>query len=525
MKKGLLTILLNLFLISLFAQVSKTYSGSYPLRDKDIKGEAVYNYYEKNYEKIYHGDFSFSGKIYDNYSKEQLATIKISGNLIDNKRNGLWTAKSSASDGSLSEEFSANYLNGMLNGDASFIRIDIIQGYKKISKMVCSFSSNKYTGTYKHSQTFNDYVIEEVTGTFDTSGFMNGTWTIKYIQNRYANTFADIKATPIIEDVREYKNGLCYKNVVTNLSTMKIIKDYDNSEFLDEFFSYYNAEDNICAHGGKFYKLDTIKKDEIYFGSQEGSKLLGLLFFWNTYEIGNLLTDAEIGFVDNAIYVEKNTTDIGSSTVIAKTAQEYITNDDLPNAIKYMKYIIQAEPENLRILYNLGRFQLLNKDFSDGLQTLTKALTLSQKNPTNEFHNFILAGYANALLLNNQYAKAIEIYKTNINIMFGDKDWTTTINKEFDYYVQNGINNPDIEKVRLELDKELKYNTAITSGDNLFKEKKYGKAKKEYSTALEIRPEDNYAQEQKKKSGKKAVGKTVLTIVLLPFYIIGWVLF
>ena len=206
MKNKILIIALLISAISTNAQTLKTYSGAYTLTDKGIEGKATYQYYEdENYNRIYHGTFSFNGGIYNDYTRKKLTNIKITGQFKNNLRTGKWIAKSSATKINkpfLSETYIANFKDGKLNVNTQIKRIDKTGGYNRIDNFSISFIDNKFS-IINTKSTINGLVIEQINGKFDEEGYLDGKFLIKYLEHTRANSISELRTVPLIEDIRE----------------------------------------------------------------------------------------------------------------------------------------------------------------------------------------------------------------------------------------------------------------------------------------------------------------------------------
>jgi len=529
--KRLVLLMITIVLIKVvYAQSNKTFSGSYSGRNTN--GQAVYEYYEKNYEKIYNGSFQYS------FIKNKIK-FSIVGNFSDNKRTGIWKIK-----GELLEPIGdfiyadylmeGNYINGELAGKWTY-KQTFKQKYTGGVATVSSYAFANFKNNHFVDDIYvlfkNDNVLTvELKGQFDINGYMNDLWSIKYPKN--TSSFEAAKNSPIIEDLRQYKNGLCLNMKILNSTSGEIIENNDNSEFLNTFFKHLDLSTNICSYGKKVYSLDENNTGKIIYGiAKTNSHINDALNVWTSNSTENLLNEISQGFINPNLKVEKQVVDLGGPDLMYQKATNFIQSGNANDAFKYINYAINSDPTNLEYLHANGWWQLLEKQYENSLTTFIKANNLLTA-PLKEVNLYIKCRLAHAYILNNQYEKALKIYTENVELKIGEKEWIAVVNKDFEIMNQNGISHPDFDKIKNELrqkqevkEKENQFKKIVSNGDELFKQKKYGKAKKEYKQALQIKPDDNYAQEQKKKSGKKAVGKTVLTIVLLPFYIIGWVLF
>ncbi len=307
--KILFNIIIFFLTISLNAQTIKTYNGPYSVRDKGVKGSATYKYYENDQsERIYNGTFTFNGKIFDEYTGTKLATVIIKGEFKDNKRIGQWYASTRGTDGKQSTEITANYIDGMLNGACKYKDISNGSGISRITTITCNFKNHKFFGNFAETSLVGGKVYsEQINGSFDENGFMNGKWKIKYLSSSNANTVNELATIPKIEDYREYSHGVCYKNVVKLLSTGEILANNSHDKALiDGALNNYKEETGYSSYNNYDFEVNIIKNDKILQGNGEGNHRLGIIFFWNPNEIGNLLYDVQVGVNPDNFHIERN---------------------------------------------------------------------------------------------------------------------------------------------------------------------------------------------------------------------------
>jgi hypothetical protein len=214
--------LIFLFCLNVQGQNLKTYAGSYG------KGNATYQYYENdNLERVYSGQFNF---------RSQGASV--TGNYKNNRRDGVWKwviiGKASVAFGQkpigYKTVISGKYFNGLRNGKWVYEKIEDATN-KLLMKSIANFNNDTLVGRYEYYD--NNYIHPSnsehsvsVLGQFDSLGFMDSTWTIKYQENETK-----------LEDLRRYKNGILYWRLKRNLNTGEIIEKLDESNRISELAS------------------------------------------------------------------------------------------------------------------------------------------------------------------------------------------------------------------------------------------------------------------------------------------------
>lgn len=231
---------------------TQTFSGNFE------NGTATYSYYENdNYERIYNGEFKYSG----NVEKFDGIVFNINGNFSDNLKEGKWEfsvenikspvlqilgqkekaalqfvlgmgtgdmtqkeiqgLQKAIHNGSVevyqtySSNLSGNYVAGKLDGPWTFKEIstggkDVELTNEKNSPInsTVSFNENHLTGNFSYKRDEKNYVI----GQFNQIGDLVGKWITKYISD--GNEF---------ENISEYDNGILIKMIERNTSTGEIL--------------------------------------------------------------------------------------------------------------------------------------------------------------------------------------------------------------------------------------------------------------------------------------------------------------
>lgn len=248
-------LLINIFIVIFVnGQNIKTYSGIYDLENQQEQGNAIYKYYEneKN-ERIYHGNFEYKRTAnITEWTKETfgcvncILKITIKGEFVNNLKNGLWIFEKSY--GKYKATVYANYNNGYLNGECSYIVKDIITN-KVIIKSNVSFINNiminEFTFEYNRISFFvsheNSFKYCFIKINLNEIGQLNGNYTLKFTRDNI-----------LYLDEREYNNGVLKKELFKNTSNGKTYDSESiNNDFKDTLFFYDNIYNhNILEAGG-----------------------------------------------------------------------------------------------------------------------------------------------------------------------------------------------------------------------------------------------------------------------------------
>jgi hypothetical protein len=276
MKKLLILILFLFFLADIYSQEKKSYKGEY--QGAMTKGIATYDYLENsNLERVYNGPFEFSS-IEHYYGLKLLIT----GNYLNDKKNGNWTFKLTSQHPTvyyktLSETVSGEYQNGDMIGKWNSILTFVPNNSKGsqrdsiLKKSFFSFKNSKPCGQFYY---FAEN--EKISGNFDSMGFLDGEWKINW------------KSETPFEEIRNYKNGVCYKVISRDLSTGEIIDKENNDSILNAFLKNNILQDTLIKFNGRTYKtkyVDEAIRDSIFqnssFKKNEGIKLMyKAIAFW-----------------------------------------------------------------------------------------------------------------------------------------------------------------------------------------------------------------------------------------------------
>lgn len=174
MKKGIFTAILLLFTISMiFGQQSipltKKFSGELK-DDYSNPGIAVYNYYEKDYNFIKHGPFTFS------YNSNGI-TKELKGQFKDGLRTGKWISTMSGRGVSVIKN--GNFKNGLPHGE--WTMTSCVNNIPYLTFDV-NFNEGLIVGNFKFQ---NKKSGEVISGILNSSGYMQGEWRLAQEQEGY----------------------------------------------------------------------------------------------------------------------------------------------------------------------------------------------------------------------------------------------------------------------------------------------------------------------------------------------------
>lgn len=295
------------------------------------------------------------------------------------------------------------------------------------------------------------------------------------------------------------------------MSTGEIYKNYDNSEFLDEFFQYYDKAENVCAHGGKIFTLENIDKADIHFGNSKGNEKLGILFWWNYNEEGNWLSNDLVGLVEENIIVEKNIEEKGNIDDMVNQAVSFAQKGDFSNALKYSKWAFKADTTIIENRNLMSMYYIFNKKYDKAVQNLE--IALKECEPTNsELKLQIERNLSHAYLLKNEYNKAITIHKNNINKNIDNEMWLSVIYKDLERLEHNNISSDNFSKIKSDM-LDYEYNIVVKNADDFLQVDSLEKAKQNYERASELKPDETYPKNQLNIVKGKIIDKTYSDLI------------
>lgn len=220
-------ILVTLFISNFsIGQTLKTFNGKYD------NGNAIYQYYENaDYERIMQGNFTYSEN-----------KFQITGQFLNNKRNGIWKSTNtykmgwnSTSD-IVTETCIANYLEGKLNGQCTYKKVNLTTN-KILINSSAYFKRNILSGNFEFNsindrfETENDFSIKFYT---NNEGYIDSTFKINFSYNK-------IK----YELIRKYKTGFLTWELSRNLSTGEILNKIDNKNIIDNFYKFFDIKSHL----------------------------------------------------------------------------------------------------------------------------------------------------------------------------------------------------------------------------------------------------------------------------------------
>jgi hypothetical protein len=219
MKRFILCLLFALAIsLSSYSQIIKTFSGPF------YKGKATYQYFEnEQYERIYHGKFAY---IEGDSLNREISSYYLNGSFLNDKRNGKWIiiAFYSGENYFAKEKLTLNYSNGILNGKFTKIYNDY-HNKNNVVKLSGNFKGNIINGVVNWIEV-NNSGSKSIKCFFDKDGFMDSTFYFKG-GNMELNSL--------------FKNGFQIKCLYRNLSTGKVLRNFDYTKFYNAFSQNYDT--------------------------------------------------------------------------------------------------------------------------------------------------------------------------------------------------------------------------------------------------------------------------------------------
>jgi len=116
------------------------------------------------------------------------------------------------------------------------------------------------------------------------------------------------------------------------LSTGKILENYEhNKTTIDGILKNYDSKTGYSNYDNYDFTVDIVKKDALIRGSEEGSRRLGIIFFWNPSEVGNLLYEIEVGILPDNFFIERN---ISQTIKVEKSSMTDNRDNKIYNTVK-----------------------------------------------------------------------------------------------------------------------------------------------------------------------------------------------
>lgn len=229
-------IILCLLLANLTNAQNQNYNG--PLQG----GQATYEYYENdNYERIYNGKFSYA-------KKERDESVMVTGFFKENSKEGNWSY--TTKDINFKYEYKGSYSNGYMNGD--WVYYSEMYGFDKKtykSSSTASFKDGKFIG--KLIFTKDDKNKLEMN--FNSDGLLEGNWECKYEESEQQ-----------IVDTRKYIKGVLTFRLLRNIETGEVIEKFDNTDFVQSFFSLYKDGAFVNIDGVQYVLSPANENDKLY---------------------------------------------------------------------------------------------------------------------------------------------------------------------------------------------------------------------------------------------------------------------
>jgi hypothetical protein len=309
--KTLKVVLVIIFLSGVFqnafSQQIKTYEGTYE------KGNAVYQYFEnENYERILQGNFKYTSKY-----------VTVTGQYDKNIKVGQWTITKGTNllYENIKEIVTGKYINGKMNGLWTLKRTDL-KTNKILINSLAHFKDDYLIDGFKYYNSKFDLNNAgqkselSLTGKFNDKGSFDSTWVISYKINEIP-----------FEDIKKFKDGLLYFNLVRNLSTGEISEKYDNSVTPMRFYT--------MKHGYVY-----TNKYVHSLGYNSGNLYSRVLEVWTkirtfkTYESEDLNT-----YHSFSVNLDLSSILTGS----AYDSSDFIDDRTIPNQLRFNSIILKAD--------------------------------------------------------------------------------------------------------------------------------------------------------------------------------------
>lgn len=225
-----------LFAKNIISQNTKTYNGNFE------EGKATYQYYEdQNFDRIFDGDFTYLGSFYNLY-----------GFYKKNHKDGNWKIKAvnniyyygNEPKLKLNTNIWGTYHDGELFGTWKYSNsICIYNSFAKIYSAeldneisTAKFLNNRFVDTIHYESNWPTAL--KIDGYFTNSGIIDGTWHFDS-QNSI--------------DIIKYNNGVKYWRLNKKKSNGEKLDFFDNSNFVNKFWSNYDSITNTSEINGISY--------------------------------------------------------------------------------------------------------------------------------------------------------------------------------------------------------------------------------------------------------------------------------
>jgi len=184
---------------------------------------------------------------------------------------------------------------------------------------------------------------------------------------------------------------------------------------IGDIYLSMSQPDKAYANYDSVHKIGVTIKSKIV-------EILGLMGIGKTYQVKNNF-DKSIQFYQAALNTcsGQNYSE-GEMKISNELANSYLGKGDLPNALQHAKYALQLAEEKAnneqlpRVYITLGRVYIKQKDYTNAVGYLQKALAISQKTGALDDEKDTWSALSNAYEQMNQPAKAFESYRHYITI-------------------------------------------------------------------------------------------------------------
>jgi hypothetical protein len=270
-----LTCVICLSTLASQSQVLKKFQGNYE------EGVATYSYYEKDFNRIYEGSFTYS-----KYDRERKQTITASGQYHNNLKQGHWkyTFTPRLFIKPRLETVEGLYDKGKKVGEWTDIFLTKNSKELKIVKRsIVNFKNDQLIGhfsfQYNSDLLYSTYASMFAEGSFDNYSKIDGLVKMNYMRAPKSDKY---------EVLSKFRRGVLFWYIERDLSTGEILQKTDNTLLIDMVFKYTKLDsvlnlpdtiDKSIEYQGNNYRVYT---DIGYSGKYEGLNILGMgIKYWD----------------------------------------------------------------------------------------------------------------------------------------------------------------------------------------------------------------------------------------------------
>ena len=259
-----------------FSQDLKIYDGEYEdSYGGSGNGHAIYQYFEnENYERIYHGNFSYESKLYTN---DRNSRTVIQGRFENNNKVGDWVYNREYKKLGDQTTIKGKYKKGLKDGQWSFYQ----KGYNENSA-----NGITYYLTFKNDSLIGEVNIDGLKGNFDQKGGYTGKWVYNTGSSEKIVEFDDNLLLKLID--RKTSTGEIYSRFLPVIENKNIQKESSRTLYTKEsiskviFAEVFGISEDKVVYGNQVNSIQTFLKgvkDKIYSLQENWNKFLLLDYF------------------------------------------------------------------------------------------------------------------------------------------------------------------------------------------------------------------------------------------------------